>query len=193
MDIHTVGDSHSNKGWEAMEIPGVTIHCHWLGPKLMYSFNRDGLSVEDFKIKSGDVVVFCFGEIDVRCCIDKQKEDDFRITIDTLVSNYFEAVCSFVKNAGVRTCIYFVPPPSRAVMQNPNYPRRGSDEDRKAYTLYMNEKLKTGCKERDFLFIDIYDQYCDADGFLVMDVRSDGDVHIADVGPLVTFIKENIL
>ena len=45
MVLHTIGDSHSGKGWE--QIPNVTVHH--LGPILCHSFGDKGLNRVNIK------------------------------------------------------------------------------------------------------------------------------------------------
>ena len=55
----------------------------------------------------------------------------------------------------------------------------GTDEERKQYTLYFNEKIKEKCIEKEYIFFDIYNNYIDENGYLRKDL-SDGNVHIGN-------------
>ena len=77
-------------------------------------------------------------------------------------------------------------------MENDAYPYLGTDEERKQYTLYFNEKLKGKCIEKEYIFFDIYNNYIDEFGFLKKDL-SDGNVHISNGTYITNFINENIL
>jgi len=68
----------------------------------------------------------------------------------------------------------------------------GTDEERKQYSLYFNEKLKEKCLEKNYIFFDIYNNYIDENGFLRKDL-SDGKVHIGNGIYISNFIKENNL
>ena len=68
----------------------------------------------------------------------------------------------------------------------------GTDEERKQYTLYFNEKLKEKCLEKGYVFFDIYDKYTDENGFLRKDL-SDGNVHIGNGVHISNFINDNNL
>jgi hypothetical protein len=68
----------------------------------------------------------------------------------------------------------------------------GTDEERKRYALYFNEKLKEKCIEKEYVFFDIYNYYTDENGFLRKDL-SDGNVHIRNGIYINIFIKENML
>lgn len=194
MVIHTFGDSHSYKGWEG--IPNL--NTHHFGAKLCFSIGRNGINIKDkYSVNNGDTVIFCFGEIDCRCHIHKHitKSNDYKQIIDTIVNNYFIQI----KNAvdvfdNIKTVIYNVVPPiqKHKTGENPNYPYLGTDEERKAYVLYFNEKIQRKCLEYNFLFFDVYNKYTDSNGFLNKSL-SDNNVHIRDGIYLKEFIKNNLL
>jgi hypothetical protein len=68
----------------------------------------------------------------------------------------------------------------------------GTDEERRQYVLYFNEKLREKCIERGYIFFDIYNNYIDKNGFLSK-YLSDGNVHIENGIYISKFIKENNL
>lgn len=202
MTIHTFGDSHCSKsisGWKDCR----EISSHWLGPVLCYSFGMETLQRCDISqyVKSGDTVIFCFGEIDCRCHVYKHitQEKSYQNIIDGIIDKYFDAIKLNIKkcnryNINIKICVYNVVPPSRknTVPNNSQYPFLGTDEERKSYVLYFNKKLKEKCSESGFVFFDVYDKYADKDGFLNMDL-SDKSVHIYDGKFLQKFIDENHL
>ena len=78
MTIHTIGDSHSHCAWPAFVVP------HHLGAMLCYSFGKEKLArcdLRDLDIVDGDTVIFCFGEIDCRCHINKHITQNFTYKI----------------------------------------------------------------------------------------------------------------
>jgi hypothetical protein len=95
-------------------------------------------------------------------------------------------------------CVYnIVPPIQKYITFGDRYPRTeyphlGTDEERKKYTLYFNEKLKQKCIEKRYVFFDIYNNYTDENGFLKRDL-SDGNIHIGNGIYISNFIKENNL
>ena len=92
-------------------------------------------------------------------------------------------MCKGVKHVGV---LNIVPPVNRNnTWENPDQPYIGSDEERKLYSLYFNQKCKEKCKENNFIFVDVYENYMDSNGYLRKDL-SDDNVHIRDG----TFLKE---
>ena len=194
MPIHTIGDSHSINGWT-----GVIIH--YLGAVLCYSFGEEKLSrcdIRNFNIKDEDTIIFCFGEIDCRCHIHKHITDTrtYQDIINSLVDNYFEAIELNVTVSQIKlkhVCVYNVVPPIQKynTEENPEYPYLGTDEERKQYVLYFNEKIKEKCTEKEYIFFDVYNNYIDENGFLRKDL-SDGNVHISNGVYISNFIKENI-
>jgi hypothetical protein len=194
MPIHTFGDSHSYYGWN--EISNIQIHQ--LGPKLCFSIGRDGININDgYNVNNGDTVIFCFGEIDCRCHIHKHitENNDYKQIIDSIVNNYFIQIKNAVdKFENLKPVIYNIVPPIQKynTCENPEYPYLGTDDERKTYVLYFNEKLKQTCAEYKFLFFDVYNNYIDEYGFLRKDL-SDGSVHIRNGVSIRNFILDNCL
>ena len=96
-------------------------------------------------------------------------------------------------NVRVRVCVYNVVPPVQKcdTTEDSEYPHLGTDEERKKYVLYFNEKCREKCRENRYLFFDIYNNYTDENGFLRTDL-SDGNVHISNGVYISNFIKEKI-
>lgn len=195
MTVHTIGDSHSGFGW-------TNITQHHLGPVLCYSFGKEKLNrcdIRNFNIKDGDSVIFCFGEIDCRCHIYKHITNTltYQNIIDNIVNNYFEAIELNVITSQIKlknVCVYNVVPPVQKynTVENTKYPYLGSDDERKQYVLYFNEKLKEKCIEKKYIFFDVYNSYIDNNGFLRKDL-SDGNVHISNGIYISHFINDNNL
>jgi hypothetical protein len=183
MPIHTFGDSHAVDGW-----PGEVI-SHHLGPILCHSFGAEKLlrcDLRNFKILDGDVVIFCFGEIDCRCHVKKHITEGktYKDVIDEIVKNYFDAIKAniAVLDKKLQTvCVYNVVPAvhKHNTWENPAYPFLGSDEERSQFVKYFNENVEAYCVNNEFVFINVHDHYADSDGFLCKEL-SDGNVHIAD-------------
>ena len=115
--------------------------------------------------------------------------------IDEIVDRYMIAVHDNVDQfQNLKVCIYNVVPPVKYsdARNNPNLPFIGTDDERKEYVLYFNQKLKEACAKNGFLFFDIYDKYTDAEGFLDPDL-ADASVHIKDKKHIEDFIKANLL
>ena len=193
MNILVVGDSHCYAGWENISLLNINIKSLHLGPKLMYSFGNSKMKViNNSNSKNIDVIIFCFGEIDIRCHVPKYK-DEYEKVIENLVENYIDTIKFNVKDlSNIKVCIYNIPPPSKSFeVKNKKFPFVGTDQERKIYALTINEKLRELCKKNNFIFIDIYSFYCNDEGFLNKQVR-DGSVHIKETKPLINFILENL-
>jgi len=194
MSIHTIGDSHSGFGWSG-------IIQHHLGPLLCYSFAREGLKrcdIRNFDIRDGDTIIFCLGEIDCRCHINKHVNESTRYQdiIDYVVYYYFEAIKLNISISHIipkHVCVYNIVPPiqKHTIYEDPLFPHVGSDDERKQYVLYFNQKLKEHCLLNEYIFFDVYDNYADENGFLQTDM-SDGSVHIRDGTHIENFIKKFI-
>lgn len=193
--IHTVGDSHCYNGWRGV----VT---HHLGPLLCYTFGNQPFArcdLRHFGLQHGDSIVFCLGEIDCRCHVHKHVSDHCSYTqvIDALIERYLLAIDMQLRALAEkqpllqlhRVGVFNVVPPVRRldVWENPEYPYLGTDEERLAYVRYFNQQLALACLRKQFLFVDVYEQYADPQGFLRSDA-SDGNVHIKLATPLLQFI-----
>lgn len=195
MVIHTFGDSHCYSGFG--NIPNV--RTHHLGPKLCFSIGRDGIDIKNgYNVNDGDTVIFCFGEIDCRCHIQKyvSTHQDYKQIIDDIVINYFTKIKHAVDafDTTLTPVIYNVVPPVQKynTAENPEYPYLGTDDERKVYVMYFNEKLQQKCVEFNYLFLNIYDKYVDDNGFLNKNL-SDGNVHIRDEIYLKQFIQTRLV
>jgi len=156
MTIHTIGDSHSYNGWE-------NVINHHLGPVLCYSFGKEKLKrcdIRKFNIKNGDTIIFCLGEIDCRCHIHKhiKTHNHYTNIIDNIVNDYFEAIELNISVSQIKlknVCVYNVVPPIQKcnTIENSLYPYLGTDEERKNYVLYFNEKIKEKCLEKNIFFL----------------------------------------
>jgi hypothetical protein len=192
MTVHTFGDSHCNAGWN--RISGV--QRHHLGPVLCYSIGTKDelLDLGAYGVIDGDVVVFCFGEIDCRCHVQKHISDtrSYENVIDEIVDNYLRAIKRKVAEfADLKVCAYNVPPAihKETTWQHPQYPYLGTDEERRAYVEYFNACLRRQCPQVGFTFFDIYDQCVDEEGFLCPQI-SDRVVHITDATIIGGFLNK---
>ena len=201
MVLHTIGDSHSGKGWE--RIPNVKVHH--LGPILCHSFGDKGLNrvnIKKLSVTEGDSVCFCFGEIDCRCHVHNHSLNgkNYKEIINNLTNNYFNAIHqneNLYKN--IKIFVYNVVPPlkdnHRVVIKHKTindygFPFVGSQDDRLKYVTYFNECLDKKCKEYGYNFIDVYDEYSNEDKFMKIEY-SDNHVHIKNPQPIINFLKEN--
>ena len=127
------------------------------------------------RLEEEDFLIFCFGEIDVRCHIDNQihkEKRDLEEVLDLLVKNYITQIEKISKKYKVHPVIFGITPPVRELIVD-GYPSVGSLEDRVKYTKMLNQKLE----ETGLLYFDVYDEYALDDGSLNMNL-SDGVMHI---------------
>lgn len=201
--VHTCGDSHSYSSFtdrsardryhikvsrlngEKKEI--IDIFIHHLGSITMHRVGRDGIdsivpqegNLSRLNPNAGEVVVFAFGEIDVRCHIGKQRDQNKRNLdeiIQTLVDRYIESIVKFKKAHSDVDCIVFMVVPPTDGAFNKDYPLYGSLKDRIHITKKMNAVLEKRCGEAGIGFLDVYDFYADLQGAMRDDLRE--NVHI---------------
>jgi hypothetical protein len=200
INIHTFGDSHADRHhshWGYIRIPNVKIHTHHLGGKLMYSFGQQSLSlcnIKNFNVQENDVVIFCFGEIDCRNHVHKHISDtnSYQTIIDSLTTDYFTAIKENINQYNtLKVCVYNVIPPSKSFYCDPThpYPFLGTNDERKLYYTYMNNRLKELCYANNFVFFDIYNECCNEEGFLKTEF-SDGNVHLRNTTHSTTVLKK---
>jgi hypothetical protein len=208
--IHILGDSHAPfcfreglilsinflQKMERFELP-VTIYkrdlkipfiIHWLGPITMHRVGRDGLqflNVKNFNVQENDIVVFVFGEIDVRCHIGKQrdiKKRKLKEIIDILATKYIETIKENQKQFDELTCVIccIIPPIDGLGRNNPEYPFYGELSDRITIARCLNKKLQELCIKNNLLFLDFYDLYADFQGSLNV-LFADPIIHIDSI------------
>lgn len=201
LTVHVIGDSHAffcfnntQSGITADEIStflyaknGLNIslpfYIHWLGSRTMHRVGRDklqGLNIKKLGVKEGDVAIFLFGEVDVRCHIGRQRDEKRRTQgeiIETLAQNYLSTIAANKKLYTDVTCIVasVTPPCDRGF--NPSFPFYGPLSERVAITQELNNCLCNFGKQHEINFLDIYSIYTQQDGSLGLDL-SDGIIHI---------------
>lgn len=192
--IHTVGDSHAYHPWHNM---GNCIK-HIVPETLAYSVGRDGLNRVDISqyedIKDGDLVVFSFGEIDCRCHINRfvAEDNSYENIISDVVDGYISTVKKNEEKIDKKITIAafnIVPPPESTTPENPNYPFRGSPQQRLDYVKFFNKRLKLLCEAEGYIFIDIFKEHCNNRGFLNT-TYTDGHVHVIDPLFLKDFLQK---
>ena len=77
------------------------------------------------------------------------------------------------------------------VEETTTVPALGTDKERKSYTEYMNSKLKELCKRYGYMFIDVYDKYCNEKGYLKLEL-SDTNCHIRNPIYIEEFLEEKL-
>ena len=197
MILHTVGDSHSLFVWENISLPWLQVVTHHVGPRTMFRFGQDKLALADiqkFGVKNGEAVVFCWGEIDCRAHVYLHREEGVKAVLNRIADSYFTAIRENVSRYQRLTVgVFNVVPPRRYVKgkRARDMVFEGTDEERQQYVLRMNVALRARCVKAGYLFVDVYDSYCDEEGFLRMEL-SDKRTHIIAPQPMEEFLTRRL-
>ena len=127
--LHTYGDSHAARfgAWDRVDVNGVKVKINYIIGKLMYSFGRDMMDVVN-DVNNGDLVCFCFGEIDCRCHIHKYIPE-WEKSIDNVVNNYFINIKKNVeKYKNLVVFVYNVVPPLERELPDDNIIEKSIEE-----------------------------------------------------------------
>lgn len=177
--VHVFGDSHS---FAFISIP--VCQLHWLGGITMHRVGRDGLSfinLPAWGVQEGQVAVFVFGEIDVRCHIGKQRDEmkrDVNEVIETLVTQYIYTILLNRSLYRQLTCVVYSIIPPADLQNHIDPPFYGTLQDRVDITQRLNARLAAWCELFGIEFLNVYYDYATPEGILRAEI-SDGGVHIA--------------
>lgn len=210
VNIITIGDSHSTATFKGIGTIGtfekigthkntyIQIINKHMGPITMNRVQRDSLDFrpivsEHLIANIKNIVIYCFGEIDIRCQIHKQIEEKQRTlheVIDTLCKGYCQTLAANKNNEMFTSWLLIpVPPvPKTSCWENPEYPFLGSDTERVMYHRKVKEYLFKWAAHFDIICFDISPFYTNKDGYLLKEL-SDGNVHIGDS----RFVKEELI
>lgn len=126
-----------------------------------------------------NLAVFVFGEIDVRCHIEKvaiSSKVPVQEIIQQLVSRYLSALHR--NSSYPRNVIVGVPPPADGPgLENREFPVFGTIQRRIEITRELNDRLAKECSSQGFLFLKIPSFYENSSGTLDP-MLSDGSVHV---------------
>ena len=183
--IYVLGDSHA--GCTFAGIPGVEA-------VLVGSFTLKTVGLPDNRaleeavgrlpLGPTDVVLFMFGEIDVRKRLKGRLEREESTLTDVARKN----VVAYLKRIralelrGARRGVVSIIPPNRvrddnAAMIAPT----ATDAERAEYTAAYNKFIAMGCGMLKYLYVDVYSAYKDADGLLPLDCSQRGGSHVSDI------------
>ena len=185
MKLHCIGDSHTCffMGYNVITsfYPFVSkslfsnIYCHWLGPSLAYSLNKEKSSTDSWKKINSiveklnteeDVLLFCVGEIDCRAHILYQAKQN-NLSVQEVVSNtvhaYMEMVNSMIQR-GFRVVVWNVIYSANFIDEGPNpeYPYYGTIAERNAATTVFNQLLREKATAAGAFFTDVSDYLFDS-------------------------------
>ncbi|MGB7537880.1 MAG: SGNH/GDSL hydrolase family protein [Anaerolineales bacterium] len=175
---HAIGDSHAKYIFSGAR----GFQVHYLGPVTMHRVARDGrnfLRLQDFNVHDRDILIWCLGEIDVRCHIVKQaplQTAAINVIAGKLAGSFLESVAEIQRDARqLGTIVLAVIPPTDNVYDR-EYPMVGSLKERIEARNALNDALREGCAARGFHFLDPYASFMDPAGAL-KEGMSDGNVH----------------
>ena len=190
--IHIFGDSHS-RIYSSPYLSNYICNVYYTGPITMHRIGRDKPTLAQLKemsktyyaeylpkakkeyqhmkypandeIKPNDIVIFVFGEIDIRNHYAKQIEKGRapKEVLESLVNNYIETILqNREKTDNVKFGIQSINPPvdEKNLKESiKEYPIQGTIEQRIEATQRLNALLKQQCKENNLLFIDTATYY----------------------------------
>lgn len=135
----------------------------------------------DFNIKEDDAVIFGFGEIDCRLIFSfSGYSETWKEMVDIAIPNYFEAIKANVgKFNHLNTMVFNVIPATKDQYIHPQFRGGSTETSRKEVTLYMNKLIKEYCEKYNYIFFDVYNKYCDSEGYLSREL-SDDSFHIGN-------------
>jgi len=199
--IHVIGDSHASFNFRPPNHSlcehdrftyydndlhlSLPFEIRWLGAITMHRVGRDTLAcvnIRNYGVKEHDVVVFVFGEIDIRCHIGKQRDQSGRDLIEvitTLANNYCSSI---VANKNLFHNVYCIalsplPPIDGKERECAAFPIYGPLEDRVSIHKMLIRQLEISCKEHNIGFCDISNFFSKSDGSLD-ETKADDRVHV---------------
>jgi len=193
--IYAIGDSHAKFCFRG--IPEVTIlHIGTITlRRILHS--EDTLLAETIAAiepTESDFIIFCFGEIDIRCHVKSIVEHRTTITMEGLLKDWaskYALIIAALQTNGARLGILSIIPPTskETTKKEVRYPAHGLDIERALYTKTINRHLEEVCKERGWIYFDVYSPYVDESGMLPTE-RGDGTIHIGDNKKVKELLRE---
>lgn len=183
--IHCIGDSHASffSGREKMqpEWPKRSddrwpfFRSYRLGPTLAYNLCRSGtssrgreklLDVLHRRVRPGDRVLLCFGEIDCRAHLIRQSQARGMSAGELArecVDRYFQVI-EEIKAQGFQAMVWNVLPPTTLMIDEGAFPVAGSFDERMVVTRLFNAFLVQRCDQAGVPFVSIFDALLGPDG-----------------------------
>jgi hypothetical protein len=189
--IYIFGDSHGMFSLKNLSLP----HINKATPSVtMHRVGRDNniINYQNEYDNENNVIILCFGEVDCRCHIEKQKHIqniDEDIIISILVYNYFNTIQNNIKQSKKIIIFAIIPPVDIEKYINKHgdyankthpFPVLGTNNDRIRYTNKMNNLLKYLCDKHSYIYFDPYNFYKDEMGCLNEKYADDTLVHVKD-------------
>ncbi len=146
-----------------------------LGPTLAYNLCRSGtksrgreklLDVLHRRVRPGDRVLLCFGEIDCRAHLIRQSQTRGVSAVELArecVDRYFQVV-EEIDAMGFRAMVWNVLPPTTRMIDEGAFPVAGSLHERMEVTRQFNASLLQRCDLAGVPFVSIFDALLGAEG-----------------------------
>ncbi|MBE3109321.1 MAG: hypothetical protein IMZ46_02235 [Acidobacteria bacterium] len=187
--IYVVGDSHAQETFKGVR--GVSVHH--LGPVTMKRIGHpEDTLLPDWAarrhFKPSDIVIFCFGEIDMRCyvklALEHRKESSPDALLEEWATRYANAIAA-LNLGGTRVSIMsIVPPSTKTQAESTDWPVGGTDQERVLYTRTLNGFLAAECGKRGWVYLDVYSLYATKTGLMPKPKGPSRSVHIKNTAPM---------
>lgn len=182
--IHTIGESHAWRVYEQI-IPLDQIHYYEnvTMKRVGHDENADLHNwVAAIDPQPADVLIFVFGEIDIRVWAhvhETQRRKDPSVFLVDWANCYLDKIKTAPSGDARLFVQSIIAPGTEAKIheKSRNWPVAGSDADRARYTAIINAALEAGCLERGLGYLDLYSRCVGPDGMLKLDYTEDG-VHL---------------
>jgi lysophospholipase L1-like esterase len=108
-------------------------------------------------------LLFCFGEIDIRCHLPKDPYLDFPLRIEKTVQNYIEVI-NALKTKGYEISVFAPIPSTLFSLSFGEHSTVGTCRQRNRITVAFNDLLKVQCEKFNIPYISIFDDLVGKDG-----------------------------
>ncbi|MFY9311370.1 MAG: hypothetical protein WAQ28_20155 [Bacteroidia bacterium] len=142
--------------------------------KKILTFKSSGVN------KKMDYVMLCFGEIDIRVHLIKQKEIqgvDLEIIVEKCLKQYLLTIQA-IANWGYNVIVFGPIASANKEIIIDNYSSYGSTKERNNATRLFNRSLESECKKMNVLFISFFEEMVDENENTKTEFLSD-DIHLS--------------
>ncbi len=176
-----LGGEHTERSYFNSQYGAVLCRVNGFSGKTMYAFCRDGLNflkLENCGVRENDVVIFAFGEMDVRIHICKQwkfHKRDLDEVIDDLLTRYEQNIKLQLSRFQNLICGVMSITPQTDQFSTAS--EAGTLIERIMVWHRVNQKLQEICRRNNYFFLDTRDLFADQFGVLIS-AKSDGNMHV---------------
>jgi hypothetical protein len=154
----------------------------------MHRIGRDNIIVNYTKDvdNENNIIILCYGEVDCRCHIEKQKieygRDEDEI-IKILVCAYFKTIMNNIKKCKKIIIVAVIPPVDSNLRDNTNdqynpFPVLGTNETRIRYTNKVNNLIRQLCDRLGYTYFNPYEKYKTEEGCLNYEYADETLLHV---------------